>query len=124
MKKTAILICIVLLMMTTYAMAAQDPNRILNAGYNSQNGQIMMSNVQNNQNLGIAIEQITLLLGAAGVGVGVCVGVIYAIMWVTATPSKKADLKERAYPLVLGVILLFGGAGIAASFISGISKIL
>jgi hypothetical protein len=45
-------------------------------------------------------------------------------MWVTATPSKKADLKERILPLVLGIVLLFGGTGIAAAFISSMTKIL
>lgn len=121
MNKRVLIICIMLLIMTTYVLAAPDPNRILDMGHANP---YYLNQIENSDNLGIVAKQITSLLGAAGIGVGICVGIIYAIMWITATPSKKADLKERAYPLVLGVILLFGGTGLAASFISGLSKIL
>ena len=121
MKKRVLIISIMLIMMTTYALAVPDPNRIIDMGYSNP---YYMNQIDNSDNLGVVAKQITALLGAAGIGIGVCVGIIYAIMWITATPSKKADLKERAYPLVLGVILLFGGSGLAASFISGLSKIL
>ena len=123
MKKRILLMCIMLMMMTTYAFAAPDPNWIIKKGYQPDNVGYMQA-IDSSGNLGSVAQQMTVLLGAAGIGIGACVGIIYAIMWVTATPSKKADLKERAYPLVIGIILLFGGPGLAASFISGLSKIL
>jgi len=122
MRKSILLICIMLLIITTSVFAAPDPNVIIRKGYANP---IYMENISNpGGNVSIVIKQVTVLLGAAGIGIGVCVGFIYAIMWITATPAKKADLKERMLPLVLGVFLLFGGTGLAATFISGVAGML
>jgi len=121
MKKTLIMICIMLMMMTTYAMAVPNPNLIIEMGYDNT---IYMDKIDSNQNIGKVAKDLTRILGTVGIGIGTCVGVIYAIMWITATPAKKADLKERAFPLVLGVILLFGGVPLAATFISAIAGML
>lgn len=117
-----ILICIILLLMTTCIMAEPDPNLIIRMGYEDDT---ILRNIDNSgNNINRTIAQVTALLGAAGVGIGACVGIIYAIMWITATPAKKAELKERLWPLIIGIVLLFGGPGIAATFISALSAIL
>ena len=120
MKKIIILISIVIVIMTTYALAEVDPNYMIRRGYENP---IYMNHVDNG-NIDTIIKHITFILGAIGLVVGLCVGIIYAIMWITATPNKKADLKERILPLVLGIILLFGGPGMAAAFISGLAHLL
>ena len=122
MKKSVLMICIVCIIMTTYAVAAVNPNKIIAIGY--QNDSIMKEIDNENGNVGKVIKNVTLMLGAAGIAIGLCVGVIYALMWITSTPAKKADLKERILPLVLGIILLFGGPGLAATFISALAGIL
>lgn len=122
MKKRILLIFIMLFIMTTYIFAAPDPNYIIRKGYSNP---IYMEAISNsNGNFNIVVSNVTSLLGAAGIGVGACVGIIYAIMWITATPAKKADLKERLFPLFLGIILLFGGTSLAATIISAFAGIL
>lgn len=114
-------ICIMLLIMSTYVFAKPNPNWIIQKGYA---GDIYMKRIDESKNVKSVTGQLTVILGAAGIAIGTCVGAIYAIMWITSTPAKKADLKERAFPLVLGIVLLFGGTSIAATFISAMTKIL
>ena len=111
-------------MMTTMSLAAVNPNRIIEIGYSGNNASMMAQIDNNNGGIAQVIRQLTSLLSAAGLGIGVCVGLIYAIMWITSTPAKKADLKEKAFPLVIGVVLLFGGTTLAPYFMSMVAGIL
>lgn len=123
MKKIILFICIVMILMSTCVFATDyDPNYIIRQGY--QNTEFLDAIEKPNGNFNLILRDLSSLLAAVGIGVGTCVGIIYALMWITATPAKKADLKERVFPLFAGVFLLFAGPGLAATIISALAFML
>jgi len=68
--------------------------------------------------LGNGLEAILVLLYQIGDVVAVCVFIYFGIMYLLATPQKKADLKASMYPYFVGLLLYIVGVPIAISIIN------
>jgi len=60
------------------------------------------------------INNIIGLIQAAGSGIALIVIALMGIKYMLAAPSEKADTKKMIMPVIIGCVLLFGAANLAA----------
>ena len=64
--------------------------------------------------LGGALKTVIAVLQMAGTGIAIIVVTILGIKYMTASVEAKAEVKKEIMPVLIGMILLFGGVNFTA----------
>lgn len=70
--------------------------------------------VGGNGKLGGALKTVIAVLQMAGTGIAIIVVTILGIKYMTASVEAKAEVKKEIMPVLIGMILLFGGVNFTA----------
>ena len=70
--------------------------------------------VGSNGKLGGALKTVIAVLQMAGTGIAIIVVTILGIKYMTASVEAKAEVKKEIMPVLIGMILLFGGVNFTA----------
>ena len=118
MKKLALMFFILALGIFTSAYAV-DTNLIRNYFYNGSTGDL-----NNIEGLKVSVYSILICIGYC---LAACVGVVTGLQFLTANAQKKAQLKEKLWLILLGILVLAAGGHILqllADVIESITKVI
>ena len=73
-----------------------------------------VSNEDDLGELGKSINTITAILQIAGTGISIIVVTLLGAKYMLSSAEQKAEIKQRAMPVVIGMVILFGAVNMVA----------
>ena len=70
--------------------------------------------VFNNSGFGSSLNSVIGILQVVGTGISIVVVTILGAKYMLASAEQKAEIKQRAMPVVIGMVILFGAVNIVA----------
>jgi len=116
LKELAIF-CLILLLNLNIAIAAPNGSTIYNY--------FVTGSAKTDLNFTVLTNNIYGTIMWIGYAIALCVILVVAIQFLTATPQKKAQLKEKMWLIIIGVIILVGPVTIlnlAASMMQNVAS--
>ncbi len=127
MKKTIkiiFLVCMILIIFNSYTISFAITESDVKSGMAGSS--TLDSTTQNNGIMG-AINDFIGILQVAGTGIALITVTLLGARYMMAAPEQKADIKQKAIPVVIGMIILFSavnlvGIGAQLATDSGLNK--
>lgn len=101
--KVMLVLVVALSLLCTFALAA---NPFADAASTATNGNGSQATAVVNRLGGTALN----VIQTAAYIIAVCMVLVVGIQWMMGTPAKKQELKGRMWNLVIGAVLIAGGA--------------
>ncbi len=111
MKKLVICLLIILMIVgvTVYCYALDEASVI-----SSMNGSSNMTDIGSDTGIGGIVNLIIGLIQIAGTGIALVTVTLLGAKYIISSPEQKAEIKNRAMPVVIGMVILFGAVNMVA----------
>ncbi len=90
---------------------AEDESSVITA---MQNATSVDSSINGDTGVGGAVNIIIGLIQIAGTGIAVITVTLLGGKYMLSSPEQKAEIKNRAMPVVIGMVILFGAVNMVA----------